>query len=66
LLIVAADGFAYGKLAYSVALEGCLAVRDLVGLLAAEIGSDCPQDAYVPPLLRIFLLSGTLSHFILG
>ena len=64
MLIVAADEFVYGTLVYSFALDGCPAVRGLVGPFAAEIGSDC--DVRVPPLLRIFLLSGTLSHFILG
>lgn len=51
---------------YSVALDSCLAVRGLIALCAAEPGSDCSQDTYVPPLFSILSLSGTLSHFILG
>jgi hypothetical protein len=58
LVIVAADGFTYGKLVYSVALDSCLAVRDLVGLFAAEIGSDCPAGRICPAFALYSLVVG--------
>jgi hypothetical protein len=59
-------GFAYSKPVYSIALDSCLAVRGLVGLLPPKLAVIVRRTHMPPPLLRILLLSGTLSHFILG